>query len=292
MKKGLRGVLIAVAAVFGLLMVFNGAEIAAKLTGAPNASESILIAGAPGSAAATPAADEASGKSPEVLIQLNQLFMSKGRRSDIGGIFFQDGTYSAVNDDGGSYKQITVDKAGSCFLFFMTPDWNSTNLFYYARSETILLKPGMVAFLGKPVINVDVIYSSYREHSMAGVPIIFPEVGVTVNDYGQRVLHGGTITVRTETSDINFAFTGKAGQDKIPKIPVSGAKDLWYTSPDGKKKTLTDAFNNPLLVKAEVPYSLVEYGENNKWRITPPVRQQKEVKLTQSQIDELLSLEP
>jgi len=292
MKKGLRGILIAVVAVLGLLMVVNGAEIAAKLKGPPNDSESIVIAGTPGSAAvtlvaSTPTVDESSGKSPELLIK----FQRNNWTHDavFGGVFFQDGTYIAVSEDGGDYKQITVDKEGSCFLFFMDPNVGPDPFDYY-RSETILLKPGVVAFLGKP--KAEVFFSSYREHTMEGVPIIFPSVGFTIGVYGDRYPNYGTITVRTETADTNFAFTGKAGQDKIPKIPVSGAKDLWYTSSDGKKKTLTDAFGNPMLVKVEVPYSLVEYGENNKWLITPPVRQQKEVKLTPGDIDELLSLEP
>jgi hypothetical protein len=288
MKKGLRGILIAVAAVFGLLMVFNGAEIAAKLTGAPNASESILLAGAPGSAAATlvasmPTVDASSGKGRELLFKLQRRDIRSIKA--VGGVFFQDGTYIAVDDDGGDYKQITVDKEGSCFLFLASSQFR---IFY--RSETILLKPGMVAFFGVP--EWDLIFSSYRAHTMEGVPIIFPVVGFTIDSNGNRYPNFGTITARTETADINFVFTGKAGQDKIPKIPVSGAKDLWYTSSDGKKKTLTDAFGNPMLVKVEVPYSLVEYGENNKWLITPPVRQQEEVKLTQGDIDELLSLEP
>jgi hypothetical protein len=68
---------------------------------------------------------------------------------------------------------------------------------------------------------------------------------------------------------------------------------------DGYSETVTDAFDNPVPVKATGPYSIVEIEssivENSwvyKWRIVPPVVQKSEVKLSDSTIAKILSLRP
>ena len=121
---------------------------------------------------------------------------------------------------------------------------------------------------------------------MKGMPIILH--GSLISD--SYDLEGPGVTVRSDDSSTDFSFTGKIGRDKIVKVPVEGAKGIWFNRKDGGSETLTDAFDNPLPVSVSVPYSIVENDFNGKWLIVYPFTQQKEVKLSESAIAKILSL--
>ncbi|PKL08543.1 MAG: hypothetical protein CVV51_08345 [Spirochaetae bacterium HGW-Spirochaetae-7] len=205
MKKGLRGFLIAVAVVFGLLVVmavlgntvFSDAEPKKEQAEVPSTATNTTT---------TPdqTASRAATKGSELLIRLNE-------SGTIGGLLFEDGTYIAVDSMGGLYKRISVNKEGKCFAFSI--GYNSS------RTATVELKPGLVVFY--EVGDGGFYFYIYREHVMKGIPII-----LLPDKWPIDHTDGYEVTVRSEDPGTDFTFSGKSGRDKIVKIPVAGAKSI------------------------------------------------------------------
>ncbi len=282
MKKGLRGILIAVAAVFGLLMVMSvlGNTVFSDAEPEPAPEQAELP-----SQEVTATTTGTAGTSSKNSVLLFR-FPYQGSK-DIGGLMFEDGTYVVVGNPKGKYVQTSINKAGTCFAFFLDEAG-----YFSCRTEVVELEPGMVVYCEAYESNFSNFYV-YREHVMPGVSII-----VDPENWGINYFEKYKVTVRTGDAVADFSITGKLGRDKIIKIPLDGAKSIIATLNDGHTATAMDSFDNPVPVQVSEPYTLVRVPNEilsedmSKWIIVPPVVQEKEIKLSDATIQEILKLRP